>query len=88
MAPTVLGLGIGHEGPLVPDHLRQGLKKALDGMESDMQASPYDWDMFYVEPDIDFDQVTQKLRQKQWDVVMVGGTLSFTLLLPSVTDWH
>lgn len=38
-----------------------------------MNASPYEWDMFYVDPDMDFEQLTAKLKEKQWDVVMVGS---------------
>lgn len=73
MAPSVLGLGIPHTSSLTPDARREALREALEVMESDMNASPYDWDMFYVDPDMDFEQLTAKLKQKEWDVVMVGS---------------
>lgn len=41
-------------------------------MEADMQASRYDWEMLYITPDMSFDICTTKLREKKWDVVMVG----------------
>jgi hypothetical protein len=49
-------------------------------MEADMNSSPYDWEMFYLEPDMDFSRLVAKLREKNWDVVMVG---SMTSLIPS-----
>lgn len=73
MAPSVLGVGIPATGPLIPPHVSENLQKALDRMESDMKDSPYDWEMFYFTPDMPFDLWIEKLREKQWDIVMVGG---------------
>lgn len=73
MAPTVLGLGIPHTSPLTPEARKEALREALEIMETDMNASPYEWDMFYVDADMDFELLTKKLREKEWDVVMVGS---------------
>ncbi|KAI8628843.1 hypothetical protein F5Y19DRAFT_435065 [Xylariaceae sp. FL1651] len=75
MAPSVLGLGIPATSPLTPRLYRGKLQKALDFMEADMNSSPYDWEMFYLEPDMDFSVIVAKLREKNWDVVMVGRGL-------------
>ncbi|KAI1108499.1 hypothetical protein F5Y14DRAFT_456972 [Nemania sp. NC0429] len=75
MAPSVLGLGIPATSPLTPRLFRSGLQKVLTAMEADMNASPYDWEMFYLEPDGDFSLLVAKLREKNWDVVMVGRGL-------------
>ncbi|KAI1191383.1 hypothetical protein F5B17DRAFT_307951 [Nemania serpens] len=75
MAPSVLGLGIPATSSLTPRLFRSGLQKALDAMEADMNSSPYDWEMFYLEPDTDFSLLVAKLREKSWDVVMVGRGL-------------
>jgi hypothetical protein len=48
-------------------------------MEADMQASVYEWEMLYITPEQPFDICTTKLRQKKWDVVMVGSKCSFLL---------
>lgn len=45
-------------------------------METDMAASPYDFDMFYVDTDTDFGTILDKLREKKWDLVHVGGICS------------
>lgn len=74
MTLTILGIGIAATSPLVPTHLRGQLQKVLDGMEADMQASPYDWEMLYVEPDMDIGLLTEKLKVKEWDGVMIGST--------------
>lgn len=41
-----------------------------------MAASRYEWEMFYLEPDIDFTLVEQKLKEKKWDGIMVGSKYS------------
>lgn len=71
MAPTVLGIGI--PAAAAPPPAREKLQKALDVMDSDMDASPYEWDMLYIMPDGDFDIITKKMREKQWDVIMIGS---------------
>ena len=73
MAPSALGIGIPATSSLTPVELQPGLQKALNIMESDMAASPYDWEMFYFTPDMPFDLCIAKLRQKKWNVVMVGS---------------
>src|ERR1700710_270396 len=73
MAPSVLGIGIPATSDLVPWIARGSLQKSLDVMEADMTASPYDWEMLYLTPDMSFDLWTTKLREKKWDVVMVGS---------------
>ncbi|KAI1169595.1 hypothetical protein F4777DRAFT_202914 [Nemania sp. FL0916] len=75
MPPSVLGLGIPATSSFTPRIFRSGLQKALDHMEADMKSSPYDWEMFYLEPDTDFSLLVAKLREKSWDVVMVGRGL-------------
>ncbi|KAF2112011.1 hypothetical protein BDV96DRAFT_649375 [Lophiotrema nucula] len=72
MAPSVLGFGISHASPIVPKDNVEGVQKALEFMEKDMNASPYDWEMFYVEPNMDFEPLIKKLREREWDVAMVG----------------
>ncbi|KAK9780041.1 hypothetical protein SCAR479_03165 [Seiridium cardinale] len=72
MAPSVLGLGVPASSPLVPDHLREPLGKALENLEAQMNASPYDWEFLDVGPDMDFEVLVRKLREKKWDAVMVG----------------
>lgn len=76
MAPSVLGVGIPASSKFVPEDRREGLQKVLEFMESDMQASPYDWEFYDVDPEMDFGLVVEKLRSKKWDVVMVGGKFS------------
>ncbi|CAN8101497.1 unnamed protein product [Discula destructiva] len=71
-APTILGIGVPASSPVVPDHMRTGVTAALVAMEAEMAAFSAGWETFEVEPDIDFALVTQKLREKQWDVVMIG----------------
>ena len=73
MAPSVLGIGIPATSDMVPWLARGSLQKSLDIMEADMNASPYDWEMLYLTPDMAFDLCTTKLREKKWDVVMVGS---------------
>ena len=73
MAPSVLGVGIPADTPLTPEAIKPKLQEALDTMEADMQASPYDWEMFYFHPEMEYDLLSKKLREKQWDIVMVGG---------------
>lgn len=79
MAPSVLGVGIPATSSLTPRLFRSALQRALDAMEADMKASPYDWEMFYLEPDTDFSLLVAKLREKSWDVVMVGSKISLPL---------
>lgn len=73
MAPSVLGIGIPATSDMVPFLARGSLQKSLNVMEADMNASPYDWEMLYLTPDMSFDLCTTKLREKKWDVVMVGS---------------
>lgn len=73
MAPSVLGVGFPATGPFVPPHISQSPQQTLDRMESDMQNSPYEWEMFYFTPDMPFDIPIKKLRQKEWDIAMIGG---------------
>lgn len=72
MAPSVLGIGIPHTSPYVPEQAREPLRKMLEAMEADMKASPYDFEVFYVGTD-DMDKIVAKLREKPWDIVHVGG---------------
>jgi hypothetical protein len=73
MAPSVLSIGIPATSDMVPWLARGFLQKSLNVMEADMNASPYDWEMLYLMPDMSFDLCTTKLREKKWDVVMVGS---------------
>lgn len=73
MAPSILGFGIPASSPFVPDARREALRKALDAMDADMRASPYEWESFEVDPHMDTSVLTQKLREKKWDVVVVGS---------------
>ena len=73
MAPSVLGIGIPATSDMVPWLARGFLQKSLNAMDADMNASPYDWEMLYLTPDMAFDLCTTKLREKKWDVVMVGS---------------
>ncbi|CAI6094175.1 hypothetical protein V2G26_004624 [Clonostachys chloroleuca] len=78
MAPSVLGIGIPATSNIVPWIARGRLQKILTAMEADMEASPYDWEMLYITPETSFDVCTAKLRERQWDVVMVGRGLRAT----------
>jgi hypothetical protein len=73
MAPSVLGIGVPATSDIVPWLARGSLQKSLNVMEADMSASPYDWEMLYLTPDMSFDLCTTKLREKKWDIVMVGS---------------
>jgi hypothetical protein len=73
MAPSVLGIGVPATSDMVPWVARGFLQKSLNVMEANMQASPYDWEMLYLTPDMSFDLCTAKLHEKKWDVVMVGS---------------
>ncbi|KAK6066590.1 hypothetical protein SCUP234_12020 [Seiridium cupressi] len=64
MAPSVLGLGVPASSPLVPDHLREPLGKALENLEAQMNASPYDWEFLDAGPDMDFEVLVRKLREE------------------------
>lgn len=77
MAPSVLGIGLPATSDIVPWIMRGSLRKSLDVMEADMTASPYDWEMLYLTPDMPFDVCTTKLKEKKWDVVMVGSKCLF-----------
>ena len=77
LSRSVLGIGIPASSDIVPWLARGFLQKSLNAMEADMTASPYDWEMLYITPDISFDVCTTKLRQKKWDVVMVGSKFFF-----------
>lgn len=73
-APTALGFGIASTSKFVPDDKREGLQKILDIMESTMNESRFDWEMVYYEPGDDYSIVEKKMREKKWDVVLVGST--------------
>ena len=73
MAPSVLGIGLPATSDIVPWIARGLLQKSLNVMEADMTASPYVWEMLYITPSMSFDICTTKLREKKWDVVMVGS---------------
>ena len=73
MAPSVLGIGIPANSNIVPRIMRGSLQRSLDVMEANMRASPYAWEMLYITPDMSFDVCTNKLREKKWDIVMVGS---------------
>ncbi len=79
MAPSVLGLGIPATSPLTPEDRREALKAALVHMETDMNASAYDWEMLYFTPDMDVSVLAKKLHEKKWDIVMVGSKCLSTL---------
>ncbi|KAI0153202.1 hypothetical protein GGR57DRAFT_467952 [Xylariaceae sp. FL1272] len=83
MAPLVLGLGIPATSSLTPWAFRAGVKKAIDFMNRDMNESPYDWEMFYLDQDMDFSLIAAKLREKPWDLVMIGrGMRTLDALAP------
>lgn len=44
-----------------------------------MKASPYDWEMLYITSKDSFETCTEKLRERKWDVVMVGSKCPFFL---------
>jgi hypothetical protein len=69
---SVLGIGIPANAPAVPWVARWPLQRSLDAMESSMQSSQYDWKMLYITPEENFDAVVTTLREKKWDIVMVG----------------
>jgi hypothetical protein len=73
MPPSVLGIGIPASSPLVPWVARSFLQKSLNTMEADMKSSVYEWEMLYLTPEGDFDVCIGKLRERRWDVVMVGS---------------
>lgn len=73
MAPSILGVGLPASHSLVPDAIRPNIQKALDDMDDTMKSSPYEWEMLYLTPETPFDQLTSKLREKNWDVVLVGS---------------
>jgi hypothetical protein len=73
MPPSVLGIGLPATSDIVPWLARGALQKALDAMEADMTASPYEWEMLYITPDTSFDVCTAKFHERKWDVVMVGS---------------
>ena len=75
MARSVLGIGIPADTKIVPRIMRGSLQRSLDAMEADMRASQYAWEMLYITPDMSFDLCTNKLREKKWDVVMVGSKM-------------
>lgn len=73
MALSVLGIGVPPSSSFVPWIARGFLQKSLDIMEADMKASRFDWEMLYITPGMEFDLCTNKLREKKWDIVMVGS---------------
>lgn len=58
---------------MTPPDRREALIAALAHMETDMNASAYDWEMLYFTPDMDVAALVAKLHEKKWDVVMVGS---------------
>ena len=77
LSRSVLGIGIPASSDIVPWLARGFHQKSLNAMEADMTASTYDWEMLYITPDMSFNVCTTKLRQKKWDVVMVGSKFFF-----------
>ena len=73
MAPSVLGIGVPADTSFVPWIARGFLQRSLNVMEANMKASRYDWEMLYITPEMEFDLCTKKLREKKWDIVMVGS---------------
>lgn len=73
MAPSILGLGIPASSKLIPDHMGDDAGKMLKAMEAEMNATPYDWEFFDVEPGMDFKKLAEKLREKKWDVILIGS---------------
>lgn len=73
MAPSILGIGVSASSPTVPAERREALGKVLEDMDADMRAFSSGWEIFYVEPDMDFGLITRKLKEKKWDVVLVGS---------------
>lgn len=86
-APKVLGIGIPATASIVPWIARSFLQKSLNAMEADMEASRYDWGMLYIVPGDDFGLVTSKLKEKQWDIVMVGSEFSGFHVLLTFADY-
>lgn len=76
MAPSVLLVGIPANSPIVPEPAQAGLKKMLDKMDADLEASPYDYESLYINPGEDPETINKKLREKKWDVVVVGSECS------------
>lgn len=74
MAPSVLGVGLSASHPLVPDEVRDKIGRAIQQMNDDMQHC-YDWEMLYFEPEMAWNVLTKKLRERKWDVVLIGGGL-------------
>ena len=73
MAPSVLGIGLPASSPHVPEARREAIAKPLEDTQAEMQASPYDWEMLYVDTDQPSDILTSKLRERDWDVVILGS---------------
>ena len=73
MAPSILVLGVPASSSLVPEHQKQIVEKGVDRMNADMDASPYDSEFLEFTPDVSFDVLSAKLKEKQWDVVVVGS---------------
>ena len=64
---TVLGTGLPSTSRLFRPAAQESIQKAIEAMDSDMIASPYDWELFYVTPDMEYEVLLKKLREKQWD---------------------
>ena len=73
MPPLVLALGIPDTSPSVPEHAREGLRKVLEAMHEDMRTSPHDYENLYVDTNRDFQVLIDKLREKRWDILHIGG---------------
>lgn len=73
MATTVLGIGIPHTSTWIPDERKDAVQHAIETMEAEMKNAPFEWETFFFEPHMSFDQLTEKLREKEWNCVLVGS---------------
>ncbi|KAG8993765.1 hypothetical protein FRB94_006624 [Tulasnella sp. JGI-2019a] len=76
MGPTIIGIGLTADHPsIVEDHpamTPEVIKKGLQKTEADCTGAGYDYHEFFINPEDDFKRLTDELKARRWDGVVIG----------------
>ena len=84
MAPTLLNIGIPATSSHVPMLARKSLKKNIEALEAELKSSPYNAEMAFVDSDADLKALSDKLKERKWDLIHIGGKRCAPILLSYV----
>merc|ERR1712098_208765 len=76
--PSILGLGLPADHVSLIDRNPKIIQRRIEYMENDMNSSPYEWEMLFASPEMNFDMISCKLQEKHWDIIMIGSKLTST----------